>query len=172
MRLFVAINLNDEIKDALCSVENELQTSGAKGNFSKRENLHLTLAFLGEVEQKRVKAVREAMDKAEFTPFTVEVSSAGRFKRDEGDILWIGLGASKALTALQSSLVKELKARGFAPDDKPFKPHLTIGRKITGAGRIPESANGLSQRIESIELMLSERINGKLTYTPLYSRKA
>ena len=172
MRLFVAINLNDEIKDALCGVEKELQAAGAKGNFSKRENLHLTLAFLGEVEQNRVKAVRDAMNRAEFEPFTLEVASAGRFKREEGDILWIGLGASKALAALQASLVKELKAGGFAPDDKPFRPHLTIGRKITGAGRIPESANGLSQRVESIELMLSERINGKLTYTPVYSRKA
>ncbi|MBQ3048796.1 MAG: RNA 2',3'-cyclic phosphodiesterase [Oscillospiraceae bacterium] len=172
MRLFVAINLSDEIKDALCAVEKELQAQGARGNFSKRENLHLTLAFLGEVEQSRVKAVREAMAAAEFAPFTVEVASAGRFKRDEGDILWIGLGASRELTALQVSLVRELKARGFSPDDKPFNPHLTIGRKITGAGRIPESANGLSQRVESIELMLSERINGKLTYTPIYSRKA
>ena len=170
MRLFIAINLNDEMKDTLCRTEKELQEQGAEGNFSGRENLHLTLAFLGEVERKRVEAIKSAMDAVCFPAFELELGKPGRFKREEGDILWIGLQTSEMLKTVRSSLMGELKKRGFQPDDKPFKPHLTIGRRITGVSRMPELVKRPRQQVTSMELMLSERKNGKLIYTPIYSR--
>jgi len=172
MRLFIAINFTDEIRDALCGVSDELRALGAHGNFSRRENLHLTLSFLGETPPERLAAAIAAMDAAVFSPFTLTLGKPGRFSSDEGDLLWIGAARSHALEALQGSLTRELIKRGFTPDKKPFRPHITIGRRILGAPRIPESASGVSQRVESIELMSSERIAGQLTYKALYSRRA
>ena len=171
MRLFIAINLSDEIKESLCLTMRELQAEGSKGTFSGRENLHLTLVFLGEVERSRISDIKAAMETVAFAPFDIEIGSPGRFRRDEGDILWIGLKPNSKLASIRESLIKELKKRNFSPDDKPFKPHLTLGRRVVGGGRIPENTAGLRQSVTSMELMLSERTNGKLIYTPLYSRK-
>ena len=171
MRLFIAIEPDEKIRNALCGVMDELKKSGARGNFSRRENLHLTLAFLGETAPNRLGQVKAAMDAARFEPFTLTLTAPGRFKRGGGDILWYGADGGEALAALRRALTDELVRHGFSPDDKPFRPHLTLARDAINAGRVPESARGMSQRVESVALMKSERVSGALVYTKLYESR-
>ena len=77
MRLFIAIQLNDEMKDALTRLQKQLQRQGVRGNFTRRENLHLTLAFIGEYpDPYDVKDIMEAID---FEPFDISLDGMGSF---------------------------------------------------------------------------------------------
>ena len=67
MRMFIAIQLNDYMKDVLQAMQDYMRSRGVKGNYTKRENLHLTLAFIGEFDDPRV--VLEAIDRANLRPF-------------------------------------------------------------------------------------------------------
>ena len=170
MRLFIAVNFNDVTKSALLALRDELRASSEQGNFTTPENLHLTLAFLGECSGKELSAVKSVMDTINFEPFDALIERIGRFGRGDGESLWFaGMRESKPLLDLQSELTDRLFAAGFDLDRRKFSPHITLGRRVI--------ANAASKRIEpfgeivyKIDLMKSERINGAMRYTSLYRR--
>ena len=85
MRLFVAILLSEPVKDMLMQTIRQLQPAVLDGRFSRRENLHLTLAFLGE---SSLKPAQQALHQLSGLSFAMTVEGVGRFRRDGGDILW------------------------------------------------------------------------------------
>lgn len=102
----------------------------AGGRAPTEANLHLTLAFVGEVAADRQEALRAAGCDAAATiaPFTLALDRLGVF-RDAG-IAWIGTDeAPQELTGLAARLARELGTRGFAVDRRPYAPHLTLARK-------------------------------------------
>ena len=80
MRLFIAINLSDEIRTALIDAQNDMYEGGVRGNFSPEENLHLTLAFIGEYPNPE--AVQEALSGLEIRPFSITLDRCGSFGGD------------------------------------------------------------------------------------------
>ena len=171
MRLFIAINFGDRAIDAFEAARERLRAQAGRANYSRRENLHLTLAFLGELPGSRLPDIEAAMSAAAAGAgaFTLSFDHAGRFRREGGDIWWLGAADCPALTALQSRLASELRARGFALEDRRFTPHLTLARRVFGAAD-PRSllAGAVPCRVSGMSLMLSERPEGKLTYTELF----
>jgi 2'-5' RNA ligase len=95
-------------------------------------NLHLTLKFLGDVAEGRLPELRTALMAAAAgaSPFTLALHGAGAFPSPERPrVIWVGAGAGSAeLTALALSVEAALTPLGFAPEDRPFSPHLTVGR--------------------------------------------
>ncbi|MDR0310908.1 MAG: RNA 2',3'-cyclic phosphodiesterase [Acidobacteriota bacterium] len=171
MRLFIAINFNDDTKNGLFALCDELRANSKRGKFSLPENLHLTLVFLGECDAKQTDAVKAIMDSTNFEPFDLTIERIGRFKRDGGDIWWAGVRESKALLDLQRNLTAALSAEGFSLDKRKYSPHITLGREIiTKADH--RHIKEFGETVSSIELMKSERIGGKLTYTAIYSKRA
>lgn len=173
MRLFIAIDFSEEIKDKLSKIIQELKTQSKRGNFTARENLHLTLVFIGE--SNNVSAVTEAMDRVKAGSFDISVGGLGRFRRDGGDIYWIGVSKNSYLTALYGSLYKELCEKGFKLESREYKPHLTLGREVIvnedfDKGEFDRKIQKIDSIVNKITLMKSERINGKLTYTPVYEK--
>lgn len=175
MRLFTAITLNDDMKDQLFQQITELRNSTSGGTYTLKDNLHLTLNFIGETN--RIEPVKQAMDraveKAKTESFVLSFHGCGRFKRREGDIYWVGVEQNNHLSKLQEELVKELKEAGFFDiDDRDYKPHLTLARKISANGevlkRIEQDIRSMNMPVTKISLMKSERIQGKLTYTEIY----
>ena len=173
MRLFIALNFNEKMKLDLYSVINRLEKFSLSGNFTRFENLHLTLHFLGETSN--VSGVKSAMEKIDLPSFTLNFRGLGTFKRSGGDIYWIGADFSKPLNDLHLSLADALAEKGFSPEGGRFKPHLTLGRRVV----LKENFNKkefeklmppLSAYMDRISLMKSERINGKLTYTEIYGK--
>ena len=140
-----------------------------KGNFTRRDNFHLTLVFLGEVESIRISKIEECMKSIDLPSFTIQLTDLGKFKRNNGDIYWIGVKESEELNKLYEELIRKLKNSGFQLEDRSYTPHLTLGRKV----RINEDVdiNSLSEsprstvKVGKIHLMLSHRINEQLTYT-------
>ncbi len=164
MRLFIAIELNDRMRDALTGAQTELRRRGMRGSFTPRENLHLTLAFLGEYPDPD--AVLDVMETVEFEPFPLQLKGFGRF----GDLWWAGLSDSGALSACVRRLRRALAEAGIPFDRKKFTPHITLVRRAVWDGTrglptadVPDAGMEVSQ----ITLMRSDRGRNGMIYTAL-----
>lgn len=160
MRIFLAIQLDKVLKNAILDTMDDMKAAGIRGRFVSPDNLHLTLAFIGETS--RLPEIREAVQEIIFEPFTISVSGVGAFR----DLLWVGLSESRKLTALANEVRGVLDQRGIPHDGKRFMPHITIVRDssgFTGAFPSPEGKT----TVWKISIMRSDVINGKRVYTEL-----
>ena len=167
MRLFIAINFNDNARRRLVDIRDELCSQFERGNFSAPENLHLTLTFLGEYDSKQTEDAKAALDSVSFDPFDIVFERIGRFKREGGDLWWAGLRESKALSDLRRGITDRLRLAGLSFDAKRFSPHVTLGRRVV-TDKVPWDIEPFGEIVRTVELMKSECINGKLTYTAIY----
>jgi len=170
MRLFISINFDDKTKNNILSVQRRLQALG-RGRFTRPDNLHLTLAFLGEVPEERIPDLKEILDSMNVPELQLTFAEVGVF-RNESELWWIGIKNNEHLSKMQSELITKLKASGFTPDSKRFRPHITLAREmhIGNARRSELLPQSFSCKTSHISLMLSSRPDGKLTYTELYRR--
>lgn len=176
MRLFIAVNLNNTMKDYLSEAIQKLKVKASEGNFTRIENLHLTLVFLGEVGEERLDAVKSAINYVNAEPFRLSLEGFGRFKRRGGDIHWAGIAANDTLLSIQKQLSMELKKAGFTLEEREFRPHLTLGREVRITGETADIYGALADRkcemtVEKMSLMKSERINGRLVYSEIYGKE-
>lgn len=174
MRLFIAIHFTDGVKKQLLSVQNALRRQSTAGNFSRPENLHITMVFLGEIPPGRTNAVRSVMDGACSEPFSIKMEGVGKFRGGNGDTWWVGIRHNPLLSDLHRQLADGLKGSGFTIESRPFKPHLTLGREVVlkpDANILEiESFPDISDEVRSIQLMKSEHIQGKLIYTAIHEK--
>ena len=166
MRLFIAICVNKEIKAGIRKVCTELKSAGVSGNWTADENLHLTLAFLGEVDDW--KRVREAMSGLSFSSFPLSLEKTGTF----GDLGWVGLKGSEELTRLSKDIRLALDRADIGYDRKPFKPHITIVRQAKRLGQTAPVVPSVSMKVSRVSLMKSERVQGKMRYTEIFAVSA
>lgn len=160
MRLFVAINLSDEMKDALINAQNEMYDMGIRGNYTKEENLHLTLAFIGEYPD--AEPVMDALSAVSFTPFDISLDGIGSF----GSLWWAGMKDSPALTAVVRRVRRALAENDIPFDRKRFSPHITLIRKPSG--EMPGTEiEPVSMTVTTISLMRSDRGRNGMIYTEL-----
>ena len=167
MRLFIAINFDEDTKDRITAVQDRLRKA-AKGNFSQRENLHLTLAFLGELDEEGAAAVCRIMQTLTVPETELTFDKVGCFRRDKGDIAWLGVKTEPALLQLQQELSDKLYRFGFLREKRGFSPHITLSRETVPLSPLNNReimGESFRTKVNAISLMLSERINGKLTYT-------
>ena len=130
-RLFIAAPIGDSVKSNLERVGWAANARGVK--WVDPENMHLTLAFLGEVEERRVPEVEDVIYSATEgieEPLTLQAQGLGAFPDEEkARVLWAGLdGHVPRLIELQARLVKELRSAGFEVDSKRYRPHITLAR--------------------------------------------
>jgi 2'-5' RNA ligase len=132
MRAFIAIDISSEIKDALGRIESHLKYAGADVKWVDPDIIHLTLKFLGEIDDKKAEEVKAALDAAadSMEPFELGLKDIGAFPdMDNPRVIWVGLGkGSSEVSSLAAHLEEELSRIGFAKEVRPFSPHLTIGR--------------------------------------------
>ena len=171
MSVFIAIQFSEAVKDGLMDTVSRLKECSG-GNFTRRENLHLTLAFLGEVRSP-LGAIR-AMEVVSATPFELILERLGMFHRDGGSIVWEGVRITATLTALHKQLTDNLAAEGFIPEIRPFRPHLTLVREADvdsdNLDVLSKNTPRLKSTVTCISLMKSELIRGILTYKEIYRK--
>lgn len=173
MRLFVALLLDESVKDSLCQTILELKKASLCGNFTRRDNLHLTLAFIGETD--RAKEVMRAMDAVKAGPAVLDFGGIGCFSRPGGGLYFIGAEKNAALSALYRELYDEITKAGFPLESRAFKPHLTLGREVRfrpgfHIGAFSAALAPVRMTAGKISLMKSERIAGRLTYTEIHAK--
>ncbi len=163
MRLFIAICLNDALRGSLVEMQKQAESLGAGGKLTPRENMHLTLAFIGEYG--RPGDVLDVMRSVTVDPFEIEICGAGHF----GEILWAGVKCPDSLKKYVAALRKKLGDSGIPFDAKLFNPHITLARKIVKMpeGLMPQSTK---MTVKKISLMRSDRNRfGQMEYREIGS---
>jgi 2'-5' RNA ligase len=155
-RLFVALDPPEPVRRRVAALGVELRRTAGRHADEVRwvppENVHLTLQFLGAVPEERVAAVEGAIRAAAAAgrALSLELSGAGGFPNARRPrVVWAGVaGEVEALAALVADLGRRLAPLGFAPEERPFSAHLTLGRARDGRGA-PGLAGALAQAAEA-----------------------
>lgn len=169
MRLFIGVKTGCEPQ--LAALSQELKKLG-RGNFTREENLHMTLKFLGDVPPSKVGAVSDAIAHAKPGVFTLWCEGLQTFGRD---IISAKVGGElKKLSALHQSLETSLERCGFEAEQRVFKPHITLVRAFRPFGAFDlSSISSVRKDFEVNEVILFEstREEGKLVYKPLFTHR-
>ena len=150
MRCFIAIEIDAAIRRRVGSLQRKLTSPGLPVRWVRPERMHLTLKFLGEVEDARVADLGPAMTEVagQCSPFDLHVRGAGCFPGSGRSVrvVWVGLeDPTGQLQACQTLLETTLQPLGFAPEGRPFSPHLTLGRVKT-----PGRPGPLREKIDAL----------------------
>lgn len=131
MRVFAALQLPSRFRSEAAAVSRIL-AQWCPGHYVPYENLHVTLAFLGEVGEAESSSAVDALEEACRGMVTVplEPDGLGKFGRPRDATLWLGLRRGPELMGLAAEVRERLSARGLAFDDKPFLPHVTLARRV------------------------------------------
>ncbi len=169
MRLFTAICFDDKTKSELFSAGKEAEKS-AEGRFSEKENLHLTLVFIGETDRRS--DIEKAVSKVDFPSFEYKIGGLGTFGKG---IFWAGIEENENLQKLYCILRKKFSEIGIETEERDYVPHITLARKFRPKEDFDFSAAEKflpekTQKAERISLMLSERVGGVLKYTEIFSK--
>jgi 2'-5' RNA ligase len=178
MRVFVAVEIsNNDLINSIIKLQSEINI---KAKPVKRQNLHFTLQFLGEISEEIVQKIKQALRTIEFSSFIVNFKGIGVFpKKEFPRIIWIGTDeiGTNVLVSLTKKVEKVLSPLGFIPD-KPFKSHITIFRIKNKVGDISEELEKFkthefgSQKISSIKLKQSVLTSQGPLYSDLEEIKA
>lgn len=175
MRTFIAIELEEEVKDALEGAQQQAAELCRKGNYTPKENFHLTLHFLGEIRPEEVDDVVQAMMETtrRNRPFELKLDRLGFFPRGREGILWAGVEKSAPLQRLFQQLEISLGKQGFAREKKGLSPHITLGREVEpyrGFADVQKQVKleNLTIKVKAISLMESVRRGRNLFYRPLF----
>lgn len=181
IRIFVAVNLAPGLKETLAQVQERLKAARADVTWVRPENLHLTLKFLGQVEETRLAAVGEAVAAAArgYGSFRLVLGGLGAFPQPRAArVVWIGMSeGAQALAALQARVEGGLESLGFPREERPFTAHLTLGR-VRGPRHREQLAVALTSMpteplgemvLHRIELMKSDLGPGGARYSVLQS---
>ncbi len=171
MRLFIAALLPDNISEQLTAYINSLKKVIDGVRWEKPEKLHLTLKFLGTVEDAKAKEISAMIEHiAEgYSPFELAISEFGGFPRLKNPrVLYVGLSENEHLYNFHGELDHTLSEIGFERDERKFTPHITIGRvkKKISIKEVPE-INKTPFEITQIGIIKSEIRSSGSEYTPL-----
>jgi len=183
IRSFIAIELPEEAKEGLARLRKELERDEHKFvKWVDPGGIHLTLKFLGNIPSKRVTEITEAIKEAAqgISPFHLEISGLGAFPSiRQARVLWVGIGGEvDKLSRLQKNIDSALAALGFAKEERPFVPHLTLARIREGASPPERRSFGelvgsttfedkYHVEVEAIRLMRSQLTPAGAIYTCL-----
>lgn len=140
MRLFVAVEIDEGLKDKLVGLQTKLLEPAVR--LVERRNLHVTLQFLGEMPDDKAMAIREALRGVRFAPFEVEIGGVGRFPASGRRINVIWVDCRGVLAELAARVESALRPLGFQRD-KAFVSHLTIARVKGKPARLAEQVEEL-----------------------------
>lgn len=185
-RTFLAIELPAEARATLARERDHLAREFPSIRWVDPASLHLTLAFLGELDDEAVAAAEEAATVAASGahPFTLALAGLGTFGSPRAPrVVWAGItGEVAPLQRMQAHLADALADRGFPREERPFSPHLTLARirdrlDPTTLDRMQERIQGAaskryaSWRVEAIGMMKSELLRGGARYTQMASAR-
>ncbi len=134
-RLFVAIDLPDDVRGAVAGIAGKELTVA---RLVPRDQLHLTLRFIGDADEAQFQAIKKALARVKGSPFSLTLKELGHFPPGRHPrVLWVGMEESGPLRSLQQEIEVALNDAGVAPEGRGFSPHITIARlKETPVARV------------------------------------
>ncbi len=166
LRTFIAIELDETVREGLGRVQGKFQRQAPQGSvrWVAPDAIHLTLKFLGDTPVNRVSKVADALAAAcaEFAPFDISVEGRGCFPNlRRPRVIWVAVRdvAGKRLVPLQAAIEKHVAPLGFPTEERGFSPHLTLGRVARSAGAAEEAAVGQMVERSVVEQIAVQRVH-------------
>lgn len=155
MRTFIAIEVSEEIRNTLAQIEAHLKYAGADVKWVRPDIVHMTVKFLGEIDEKKAGEVKASLDSVARTtkPFELTLKDIGAFPKIANPrVIWVGLGkGASESTELALKVDEALSGIGFQKEERPFSPHLTIGR-VRSAPNKAKLAEKMASAASSFQL--------------------
>ena len=127
MRLFIAIEIPEEVKEYIQRIQGTINDTSNKIKFVKKNQIHLTLKFLGEVQPNISEEIKDTLRNIKFKPFSVHLDKIGVFPNESNiRVVWVGLNPEEPVLELQKSIDEDLKK--LFKKEKDFKAHITLAR--------------------------------------------
>ncbi len=185
IRAFIAIELSKEIQTGLDGVLKRLRPATEAVRWVPAGNIHLTLKFLGDTPVEKVEPLKKSMESEAIRhePFEIQVGTLGAFPNPRRPrVIWVGVQAPAELARLAAGVEKAVQSLGFVPEERPFSPHLTLGRVSQHAsydeiGALAElitntrvESLGIA-RVDKIHLFRSDLRSTGAVYTSLFEAR-
>ena len=182
MRTFIALELSNEVREELSRLQEELKKVDADIKWGKPDNIHLTLKFLGNVEEAKIAEIKKLLDNisSREKPFETSLFKLGAFPDlNYPRVIWVGIDKGCSEIEKIAGLVEtELEKINFSREKRPFSAHLTLGRVKSGRNKaeLKEKVSSLqvqpkSCTINNITLFQSTLTPKGPIYTPLYAAR-
>lgn len=179
VRTFIAIEFSESLKEEISEIQKSLKGELSKLKWVSKDNFHLTLKFIGDVESKRIPKLTEGLKRAVQgrEPFMINLAGLGGFPKIHfPKVVWIGVNQGReGLVQLQKLVEDDLVAQGFDREVRPYSPHLTLARSkdYTDLKAVGDVLKGFRQPmtreelVQSIRIMKSDLRRGGPIYTCL-----
>lgn len=131
MRIFIGIKLDDAVLDSIEKFLKPFKKIASPLKWTTRENLHVTLKFIGEVPTEKYKQIEALLAEADFNTGAIDlnITGCGKFGRGPDlNIFWVGLEKNNKLEEMFNRIENTLKKAGIPKEDRQFKPHITVAR--------------------------------------------
>jgi 2'-5' RNA ligase len=129
MRLFIALDISADVRAALTNYLERARALAPEARWARVEGLHVTLKFVGHVDDSMVEKIKAALGPIKTTPFEVKFAGVGFFPNpNAGRVFWAGVDGGDQLPRLASTVDAALEKLGFQRETKPYHPHLTLAR--------------------------------------------
>ncbi|WP_340003237.1 RNA 2',3'-cyclic phosphodiesterase [Oceanobacillus sp. FSL K6-0127] len=135
---FIAIQLPKRLQAYFTSWQNELQKKLVYKQWTHQKDLHITLQFLGEVDDNRIRHLTKALEEIErISSFDIEVGGVGVFGNpNKPRVLWAGVNKTNALAQLQRYVESCTMTVGFPKETRAYTPHITLAKKWDGTDNL------------------------------------
>lgn len=155
MRLFIALDLTDAIRDRIRLFMDGVRNFAPDIRWVRPESLHITMKFIGEKPAEAAEQIKTALSAIEADPVRLKVQGYGFFPTQKSPrVFWIGIDAGEQLSNLAKAVDDATAALGIPREDHPFTPHLTLARAGSGAPR-REKGDGPNRNFQRLQEKLS-----------------
>ena len=181
MRIFIGIKTEAWLRTKLSGIQNDIRKITERGSFTRTENFHLTLCFIGEYSQDKIGCIEKIIDgfAKKTTCFSIKGSQLGVFPKGNKGIVYFDLEQSQHLSNAYRKLVRELYALGIIDQNRlkaSFKPHITMARNVPVNQEIIQKLSvyncpELVLEVKGISVFESLRENEQLVYKEIYFKE-
>lgn len=177
VRAFVALELSQEIKDNLSAAQNTVRSCNARLTFVNSQNMHITLKFLGDVQEEQLKKVMDALSSVPFSPFPIQARTVTLNNPKRPHTVWCDIDDGGMGERLFSLVENALAPLGFDRETRRFTPHATLARVKSSDPSLLSALNILKEKswgsciISSIKLKKSTLLPRGPVYEDLFEVK-
>jgi 2'-5' RNA ligase len=159
IRTFIALPTQSNVQQAIAEIQTKLKATQADAKWESQDKLHITLVFLGNVEQSKLESLSAALAKSvrQFPSFSITYESIGAFPNIKNPrVVWIDTKSNQTVLDLQAIAERICVEFGFPKEDRAFHPHITLGRvkETRNSVRLTEAIKTIT--FEPIETLCSE----------------
>jgi 2'-5' RNA ligase len=135
MRLFVALDIDQAIRERIADFMNDLRPLAPAARWVTPDSLHVTLKFIGEVPEAKVPGIKQRLARVTADSFEVGFRGCGFFPTARSArVFWVGIEATRVLESLAAGVDDSLTVLGIKKEDRAYSPHLTLARAGGGSG--------------------------------------